>query len=185
MAATLTLRVRPKSSPFCHRDVAAHGDWFLVRVPSAPPRSPTQTEISRFSANSPELAQAMEPRAAITSPDEARRIAVNNACDSRALDKPTCHLGCSKDPWQTSSALPPAGLTACVAAPAALAMFAAIRRASSRVGDLAAHFVAEGQPYTFSTRSCLVRRAMSSLNFASAGLTILSSRTSISRSTEG
>ena len=31
----------------------------------------------------------------------------------------------------------------------------------------------------------LVRRAKSSLNFASAGLTILSSNTSISRSTEG
>jgi len=53
------------------------------------------------------------------------------------------------------------------------------------IGDLAAHFVAEGQPYTFSTRSCLVRRARSSLNFASAGLTTFSSNTSISRSTEG
>src|SRR5215831_9197936 len=36
---------------------------------------------------------------------------------------------------------------------------------------------------TFSTRSWLLRRARSSLNFASAGLTTLSSSTSISRST--
>ena len=36
--------------------------------------------------------------------------------------------------------------------------------------------------YTFSTRSCLVRRARSSLNFASTDLIILSSSTSISRS---
>jgi hypothetical protein len=39
-------------------------------------------------------------------------------------------------------------------------------------------------PQTFSTRSCLVRRARSFLNFASARLTTLSSSTSISRSTE-
>jgi hypothetical protein len=53
---TLTLRVRPKSSPFCHRDVAAHEEWFQVRVLSAPPHSLVQTKISSFSANSPELA---------------------------------------------------------------------------------------------------------------------------------
>src|SRR6201987_1617392 len=54
MAATLTLRLRPKSSPFSILDV--HGVWFQVRVLSAPPRSPEQTGISRFSANRPELA---------------------------------------------------------------------------------------------------------------------------------
>src|SRR6201981_3234545 len=54
MAATLTLRLRPKSSPFSILDV--HGVWFQVRVLSAPPRSHEQTGISRFSANRPELA---------------------------------------------------------------------------------------------------------------------------------
>src|SRR5690349_2252629 len=54
MAATLTLRLRPKSSPFSILDV--HGVWFQVRVLSAPPRSLTQTEISRLIANNPELA---------------------------------------------------------------------------------------------------------------------------------
>jgi K+ potassium transporter len=58
------------------------------------------------------------------------------------------------------------------------AMFAAIRRASSRVSRLSL------LAYTVLVRGFSARRFSSSSNFASAGRTISSSNTSISRSTE-
>jgi hypothetical protein len=53
-------------------------DWLEVRVLPAPPRSLTQTEISRFSANSPELAGIL---ARVLSPQSVDWI-------SRALSGP-------------------------------------------------------------------------------------------------
>ena len=51
----LEVRVLP-APPRSLTRVSAITVWLEVRVLPAPPRSPTQTEISRFSANSPELA---------------------------------------------------------------------------------------------------------------------------------
>src|SRR6266487_725699 len=60
--------------------------------------------------------------------------------------------------------------------PSVLAVFSGLRRARE---------CREAAAQTFLMRSWLVRRASSSLNFASAGLTTSSSNTSINRSTEG
>jgi hypothetical protein len=74
----ISRRIRPSAARRGRLFEGAHNGLVGVRILPAPPRSPTQTEISRFSANSPELAGIL---ARVLSPQSVDWI-------SRALSGP-------------------------------------------------------------------------------------------------
>src|SRR6516225_10486733 len=71
--------------------------WLEVRVLPGPPRSPAQTEISRFSANSPELAAIRHAFCLCTLPIELRGPFRGLCLCPGKLHFPTAETGVGRD----------------------------------------------------------------------------------------